>query len=169
MGQTITRRAALAMGVGGTLTLAGCGGKFYEYGGPQVTRIIVQKTQRRMHLLHGNVALETYDVQLGFTATGHKQQYGDGRTPEGRYHIDRRNPDSRFYLSVGIDYPNAVDRARAKERGVDPGGDIFIHGWGETRRGRSQDWTAGCVAVTNREMRHVYAMVRNGTPVDIFA
>ncbi|SFJ68112.1 L,D-transpeptidase family protein [Jannaschia pohangensis] len=164
-----TRRSALALGLGGTALLAGCGSKFINYDGPQVTRVEIQKGNRAMFLLHNEQVLEAYQVQLGFTAAGPKQFEGDGRTPEGRYHIDRRNPNSAFYLSVGIDYPNAEDRAYAASMGKKPGGDIFIHGWGDKRRQRSADWTAGCVAVTNREMKLVYAMVQNGTPVDIFA
>jgi murein L,D-transpeptidase YafK len=162
---TISRRAALA---GGLFSLASCG-KFITYHGPEVTRVQVQKADRRMYLFHHHSILEAYDVQLGFTAEGPKRFRGDGRTPEGRYHIDRRNPNSAFYLSIGIDYPNAADRAFAEVLGMDPGGDIFIHGWGDERRGRSKDWTAGCIAVTNREMKHVYAMVRDGTPIDILA
>ncbi len=164
-----TRRGALGLGVGAAALLAGCGGKFPTYRGPDVTRVVVQKTGRRMFLFNGQTPLETYDVQFGFTAAGPKRFEGDGRTPEGRYFIDRRNPNSAFYLSVGIDYPNEADRAFAASQGRRPGGDIFIHGWGEKRRSRRDDWTAGCVAVTNREMRTVYSMVRNGVPVDIFA
>ena len=166
---TYTRRGALALGVGATALMAGCGGKFLTYDGPDVTRVVVQKTPRRMLLLNGATPLAVHDVQLGFTAAGPKRFEGDGRTPEGRYHIDRRNPNSSFYLSIGIDYPNEQDRAFAASMGRRPGGDIFIHGWGDKRRGRTEDWTAGCIAVTNREMRHVYAMVRDGTPVDIYA
>ncbi|PWJ17496.1 L,D-transpeptidase family protein [Jannaschia seohaensis] len=163
---SISRRTVLA---GGLFSLAGCGGKFIEYHGPEVTRVEVQKANRRMYLLHHDKIVQRYRVQLGFTAEGPKQFEGDGKTPEGRYHIDRRNPNSAYFLSVGIDYPNAEDRAFAATLGKKPGGDIFIHGWGDRPRGRSKDWTAGCVAVTNEEMRLVYAMVRNGTPVDIFA
>ncbi|GIT91489.1 hypothetical protein JANAI62_19460 [Jannaschia pagri] len=162
----VTRRAAI---FGGLSTLAACGGKFITYDGPQVTRVEVQKSARRMYLLHHDRVLKAYRVQLGFTAAGPKQFEGDGKTPEGRYHIDRRNPNSAFYLSIGIDYPNAADRAFAAAQGKKPGGDIFIHGWGDKRRGRSNDWTAGCIAVKNREMKTVYAMVQNGTPIDIYA
>ncbi|WP_311199756.1 L,D-transpeptidase family protein [Jannaschia sp. M317] len=122
-----------------------------------------------MFLIHNTSVLEHYRVQLGFTAEGHKQFYGDGKTPEGRYHINRRNPESSFFLSVGIDYPNARDRAFAAAKGKNPGGDIFIHGWGPEKRDPHHDWTAGCVAVTNHEMQQVYAMVQNGVPVDIYA
>ena len=147
--------------------LAACS-KFKAYDGPEVTRIEVQKSHRKMFLMHGAEVLKAYDIQLGFTAAGPKQFEGDGKTPEGRYYINRRNPNSAFYLSIGISYPNARDRAFAAARGKSPGGDIFIHGWGDKRRGRSRDWTAGCIAVKNREMRTIYAMVQNGTPIDIF-
>lgn len=164
-----TRRGALALGAGAAAMLAGCGSKFARYDGPDVTRVVVQKTERRMMLFNGQTPMKLYDVQLGFTARGPKQFEGDGRTPEGRYNIDRRNPNSDFFLSIGIDYPNDLDRAYAESVGRRPGGDIFIHGWGDKRRSRKDDWTAGCVAVTNREMRDVYAMVRDGVPVDIYA
>ncbi|MEM7643964.1 MAG: L,D-transpeptidase family protein [Pseudomonadota bacterium] len=160
----LTRRGALTLGL--AAAAAACT-KFPVYTGPQVTRLQVQKRDRKMFLMHHNVVLERYDVQLGFTAEGPKQFEGDGKTPEGRYHIDRRNPNSSFFLSIGIDYPNARDMAFAAEHGRSPGGDIFIHGWGDQRRGRSADWTAGCIAVTNRQMKQVYSMVQDGTPIDI--
>lgn len=166
----VSRRGAMALGLGGAAALAGCTrGKFIEYDGPPVSWVVVQKSERRMYLISGQTLLNAYDVQLGFTAEGPKRRRGDGRTPEGHYRIDRRNPNSAFYLSVGIDYPNARDRALAEAEGIDPGGDIFVHGHGEKPRERSHDWTAGCVAVTNDEMRDVYAMVRNGTPISIYA
>lgn len=160
----LTRRGALTLGAAALATACT---KFTAYTGPQVTRLQVQKRDRKMFLMHHNTVLERYDVQLGFTAEGPKQFEGDGKTPEGRYHIDRRNPNSTFYLSIGIDYPNEQDKAFAAAHNRSPGGDIFVHGWGASRRGRSVDWTAGCIAVTNREMRQVYAMVQNGTPIDI--
>lgn len=146
-------------------TLAGCS-RFVEYDGPQVTRIIVDKTERLMFLMHGDEVLESYEVELGFAPEGHKLEEGDGRTPEGEYIIDRRNPNSQWYLSIGISYPNANDIAQARARGVSPGGEIFIHGTTRPFQGQT-DWTAGCIAVTNREMRQIYAMVGNGTPITI--
>lgn len=147
--------------------VAGCGSKFKPYYGPEVTRVVVDKGARKMYLLHHGEVLESYNVGLGFAPLGHKGQRGDGRTPEGEYIIDRRNPNSQFYLSIGINYPNEEDIRKAREAGVDPGGDIFIHGrpWKNRKGGR--DWTAGCIAVTNAEMRDIYAMVRNGTPITI--
>ncbi|WP_323763823.1 L,D-transpeptidase family protein [Marinovum sp.] len=141
--------------------------KFYTYTGPEVTRVVVDKSARKMYLLHHAEVLEKYDVGLGFAPAGHKGQEGDGRTPEGEYLIDRRNPNSSFYLSIGIDYPNEDDIRRAREAGVSPGGDIFIHGRPRKNRKGGRDWTAGCIAVTNSEMRDVYNMVRDGTPITI--
>lgn len=151
------------------LTSAGCS-KFRTYDGPEVTRIVVQKSSREMYLMHHETVLRSYRVDLGFTAEGPKQFEGDGKTPEGRYYIDRRNPNSAFHLSLGISYPNVEDRAFAKANGKSPGGDIFIHGRSTSffAPPRSRDWTAGCIAVSNREMEEIYAMVGLGTPIDIF-
>jgi murein L,D-transpeptidase YafK len=95
-------------------------------------------------------------------------QEGDGRTPEGAYRIDRRNPNSRFHLSLGISYPNARDVAYARENGLDPGGDIFIHGT-PTQWSNTPDWTWGCIAVTNEEMDEIFFMVETGTKIFIYA
>jgi murein L,D-transpeptidase YafK len=167
MGNLHTRRSTLFLLLAAT-AVAGCEQpKFETYSGPQVTRIEVHKSSRRMYLLHQEQVLRGYDIDLGFAPEGHKTQEGDGRTPQGRYYIDRRNPNSAFYLSIGISYPNAADRAQASARGVDPGGDIFIHGTPKAHR-RARDWTAGCIAVTDREMREIYAMVPMRTVIDIF-
>ena len=147
-------------------SVAGCS-KFETYNGPEVTRVVVNKGERRMYLLHHGDVLKSYDVGLGFAPAGHKNFEGDGRTPEGEYRIDRRNPNSQFHLSIGISYPNAEDRAYAAKHGKSPGGDIFIHGRPWKNRKGGQDWTAGCIAVTNREIQEIYAMVRNGTPITI--
>ncbi|MCT4556867.1 MAG: L,D-transpeptidase family protein [Pelagimonas sp.] len=152
--------------VGLALGVTACS-KFQRYDGPAVTQVVVNKGARRMYLMHDREVLTSYDIGLGFAPEGDKQVRGDGKTPEGTYIIDRRNPNSQFYLSIGISYPNAYDVAEAQELGKNPGGDIFIHGrpWKNRKGGR--DWTAGCIAVTNKEMREIYAMVRNGTPIRI--
>ncbi len=151
--------AALAAG-----SLAGCSTKFRTYDGPPVTGIVVNKAQRRMYLLSGNAALRAFDIKLGGDPVGPKHWEGDGKTPEGAYFIDRRNPNSSYHLSLGISYPNPVDLAYAQSLGLRPGGDIFIHGTPREKR-RGGDWTAGCIAVTNREMEDIYAMVGEGTPI----
>ena len=144
-----------------------CGQKFRTYDGPQVTAIVVHKAERRMFLLHDNQVLQAYDIALGGNPTGDKQVEGDGKTPEGAYFINRRNPNSTYYLSLGISYPNDQDRAEAKTLGKEPGGDIFIHGRNGKNRGRGQDWTVGCIAVKDREMEQIYSMVQAGTPIFI--
>ena len=143
--------------------------KFRSYDGPEVTRIVVMKAERRMYLLHDETVLRSFEIDLGFAPEGHKQFEGDGRTPEGSYFIDRRNPNSDFHLSLGISYPSRDDRVRASAMGQDPGGDIFIHGGPPRGSDRNRkDWTAGCISVTNREVEDIYAMVRTGTPIDIY-
>lgn len=90
-----------------------------------VDRILIEKAARKLTVFRGGVALRSYPVALGFAPEGDKERQGDGRTPEGIYRIDRRNEASAYHLSIGIDYPNADDRARAAAGGYDPGGDIF--------------------------------------------
>lgn len=161
-------RAVKFLFVALSLTLvAACSSKFKTYHGPPVTQVLVTKGERKMYLLNGTRVLKKYDIGLGFAPEGHKQFEGDGRTPEGTYIIDRRNPNSQFYLSIGISYPNQTDIRRALAMGKRPGGDIFIHGRPKKDRNGKRDWTAGCIAVTNREMEDIYAMVRNGTPITI--
>ncbi|UWQ19703.1 murein L,D-transpeptidase family protein [Jannaschia sp. M317] len=169
MNSSLTRRTALLGGV--AVALAGCAGKFRSYNGPEVTRLRIRKADRILFLDGRDRILATFPIGLGFAPEGHKQFEGDGKTPEGRYMIDRRNPSSLFHLSIGISYPNAEDRAFAAAQGQSPGGDIFIHGG--PRRGidpmDKRDWTAGCIATTDRQIERIYAMVRDGTPIEITA
>ncbi len=160
----ITRRVLIA---GAAIGLSGCASKLRAYTGPEVTRIQVLKEKRVMQLLSGASLLKAYNFELGFEPTGHKQIEGDGRTPEGAYRINRRNPNSRFHLSLGISYPNNADRRRAYAMGKSPGGDIFIHGTPKTYAGQN-DWTWGCIAVTNDEMEEIYSMVNEGTQIVLF-
>jgi murein L,D-transpeptidase YafK len=151
------------------LGLAACGGdpKFRTYNGPAVTKVVVYKADRKMQLFHNEKVLKTYKIALGFAPVGHKQIEGDGKTPEGLYYIDRRNPRSRFHLSIGISYPNTADIAYAKSIGKEPGGEIFIHGKTGYKGDNKGDWTWGCIAVPDRQMEDIYAMVRDGTPIYI--
>lgn len=134
-------------------------------------RIVVEKAARRMHLERAGTTVKSYRIALGRNPVGHKQQEGDSRTPEGTYIIDTRNPQSRFHLSLRVSYPNAADRRSAASRSVSPGGDIFIHGlpnWApEAALFAGRDWTDGCIAVTNAEIREIWAMVKDGTPIEI--
>ena len=166
MKKLITRRAAVAGGA--ALALTGCASQRVQYTGPEVTRVAVFKANRRMYLIHHQRALTGYEIDLGFEPIGDKKVEGDGKTPEGHYLIDRRNPRSRFHLSLGIDYPRPKDVAEAEALGQKPGGDIFIHGRGNAVSNLGRDWTWGCIAVSNDEMEQVYSMVRTGTLVSIY-
>ncbi|KWS02230.1 ErfK/YbiS/YcfS/YnhG family protein [Lysobacter capsici AZ78] len=128
-------------------------------------RIVVDKAQRRMQLFHKNTVIRTYSILLGDAPSGHKRQQGDERTPEGDYRISGRNPNSRFHLSLRVSYPNEADRKQARARGVDPGGDIMIHGG--TPAGYRRDWTDGCIALTNQQIEEVWSLVPTGTPIRI--
>jgi len=165
------RRRELMTGAAALAGLGACSSEpqVSRYYGPEVTFVVVNKGQRRMYLLHNEEILESYDIQLGFAPVGHKHFEGDGRTPEGIYRIDRRNPNSQFHLSLGISYPNANDVALARAAGKSPGGDIFIHGQKNPFRTDESDWTWGCIAVRNPEIEQIYAMVRNGTPIALNA
>ena len=141
-----------------------------EGGLARVSRIVVEKSARRMTVYGGTVALRSYPIALGFSPTGDKLREGDGRTPEGLFRIDRKNPGSAFTLSLGLDYPQAKDRARAKAGGYDPGGDIMIHGQPNAMPDEAQikgDWTAGCIAVSNAAIREVFAATEIGTVVEV--
>lgn len=162
----LNRRAFMT--VAAATGLAGCGSKFRSYNGPEVTRIVVYKSQRKMHLVNGVKALKTYKIALGGNPIGDKQFEGDQKTPEGAYLINRNNPNSAYHLSLGISYPNRTDVEEAKAAGKEAGGDIFIHGRARANAGRGNDWTAGCIAVKDREMEEIYAMVRLGTPIYIY-
>lgn len=146
------------------LVMTSCSQGIQPYDGPEVTQIQVHKEDRKMYLLHNGEVLESYDIALGFAPEGHKEVEGDGKTPEGLYFITHRNPRSAYHLSLGISYPNDQDRAAAAAADRDPGGDIFIHG-GPRSPTTKADWTWGCIAVTDREVEEIYAMVNPGTPI----
>lgn len=131
----------------------------------RVDAIHVYKSARKMDLLRDGKVVRSYRVRLGGAPVGPKRQQGDRRTPEGEYRISYRNAASRFHLSLRVSYPNADDLHQARERGVDPGGDIMIHG-GSTP-GDFRDWTEGCVAVTDAEIEEIWRLVPLGTPVRI--
>ena len=138
----------------------------------QADLVRVDKSDRRMDLLRDGAVIATYEVSLGAAPEGHKAEEGDERTPTGRYALDWRNPNSIAHLSIHVSYPNAEDAARAEARGVSPGEHIMIHGlpngWGWLGAlHRGWDWTNGCIAVTNAEMREIWSLVPNGTPIEI--
>lgn len=137
-----------------------------------VDSIVIEKAARRMTLYEDGRAVKTYRIALGFAPVGDKKRQGDGKTPEGRYRISLKNPNSQFHLSLKISYPDAEDRAAARRRGVDPGGDIFIHGTPGREAPYAEDaairdWTLGCIAVANSEIEEVWRLVPVGARVEI--
>lgn len=142
--------------------------------GAQADRIVVLKGERRLVLMRGEEVLKVYSVALGRYPEGHKTRAGDSKTPEGSYSISYRldSDRSKFYRALHVSYPNEEDMARARALGVDPGGQIMIHGlpldWTASQLGHPRiDWTQGCIAVTNREMDEIWQMVSDGTTVEI--
>ncbi|MEO0998895.1 MAG: L,D-transpeptidase family protein [Pseudomonadota bacterium] len=139
---------------------------------PTADRVLVDKSERMLYLLAGDDILAEFPVALGAEPVGHKAEEGDLRTPEGRYFLGGRNPDSDFFLSIHISYPNALDRARAREARRQPGGQIMIHGQPNEPKYseafyRSADWTNGCIAVSNAAMIDIWLMTTANTPIDI--
>jgi len=135
-------------------------------------KVVVLKARRELQLWQAGNLLKTYKVALGGEPVGAKQQEGDHKTPEGTYKLDWRSEKSRFYKAIHISYPNAEDRARAKKRGVNPGGALMLHGLpnGLGHLGKAhllRDWTDGCVAVTNEELDEIWRAVPDGTPIEI--
>ncbi len=134
-------------------------------------KLIVSKKQRTLSLLHKGKIFKTYNIALGFTPHGHKQEEGDGKTPEGLYTIDWRQHSNSVYKSLHISYPSSQDKLKAGKANRSPGGAIMIHGLGIYKRfGKTHyksNWTLGCVAVTDEEMDEIWTLVPNGTPIEI--
>jgi murein L,D-transpeptidase YafK len=141
-----------------------------------VDEVRVYKTRHRMEMLFDGKITKVYTVMLGRGGMAPKVQEGDKRVPEGKYILDFKNPHSKFYRSIHISYPNAVDIERAKKLGVKPGGDIFVHGMPNYFVEPDDidsilpkvDWTAGCIAVTNSEMADIWDSVDVPVPITIF-
>jgi murein L,D-transpeptidase YafK len=140
--------------------------------GNDIDYVLVNKSEMKMYLLAKGETVKDYSIALGANPKGHKQQEGDERTPEGKYFLDYKKSDSSFYKAIHVSYPNKEDQAKAKERGVNPGGLIMIHG---QKNGlgwlswvsQNFNWTNGCIAVTNTEMEEIWSLIKVGTPIEI--
>jgi hypothetical protein len=135
-------------------------------------RILVEKGVRRLRLYRAGAVIAEYPIKLGLNPYGHKQREGDFRTPEGEYRLSRRNPRSEFFLSLEVSYPNDADLARARRARVPPGGLIMIHGQPNVPRKPQDyyarnDWTNGCIAVSNSDMVDIWLRTGVGTPIEI--
>ena len=140
--------------------------------GVKIDKIEILKAKRQMNVYQNGKLLKTYKIALGPNPVGPKEIQGDGKTPEGVYKIDGKNPNSLYHKNLSVSYPNARDIARAKKLGKSPGGDIKIHGIGKTYGYLGplhalHDWTLGCIAVTNEEIDEIYARTPVGTEVEI--
>lgn len=129
--------------------------------------IVLDKSQRKLSMYDHGQLVKSYIVALGRNPVGDKVKRGDGRTPEGLYRIEGRNPGSKYHLSLRVSYPSAADREQAARRGVTPGGDIMLHGLPKEfatvgALHREQDWTEGCVALTNEEIEEIWRAVPDG-------
>ena len=143
-------------------------------GEAEIDRILIVKKDRKMYLLKDGKVQSTIPVSLGKNPVGQKRQQGDNKTPEGEFFIHRKLCSPKYYRSLCISYPRPSDIAKAKSRGVNPGGAVTIHAqpkWNADGKGDSytlaRNWTQGCVAVTNDAMKELWYAVREGVPITI--
>ena len=136
-----------------------------------IDKVLVIKSQRQLQLISRGVTMKSYRVSLG-KQQGPKQREGDQRTPEGFYWIDWRKTSDNYNLAMHISYPNISDSARSRREGVEPGSMIMIHGTPDTEDNpedlfHTLDWTDGCIAMRNMDMREVWGLVPDGTMIEI--
>jgi murein L,D-transpeptidase YafK len=147
--------------------------------------IIVEKKKRKLKLYDGKKLIKTYPISLGAVPVGDKEIEGDGKTPEGGFYVFTKNENSSFYLSLGLSYPNIEDANRGLKsnlisqaefdeiqtaintKQMPPqktklGGEIYIHGGG-----CDADWTQGCMALQNEQMKELFDVIAVGTTVFI--
>ena len=148
-------------------------------------RIVVKKEVRTLEVFDGEKIIKTYKIALGSAPKGDKEIEGDGKTPEGEFYIFTKNSESKFYLSIGVSYPGIDDAKRGLEQNLITqdehdkivkainekktplqntalGGEIYIHG-----NGNLIDWTAGCIALTNKDMKELFDSIPVKTPITI--
>lgn len=146
--------------------------EFYPVTDGAVDRVVVEKSKRTLTLLKQDREVRTYKIALGRDPVGAKVRQGDNRTPEGIYYVDYKVRNSVYHRALHLSYPNPDDVERARALGVPPGGSIMIHGMKNDHlwMGDVQylfNWTNGCIALTNREIEEVWALVSPWTPVEI--
>jgi murein L,D-transpeptidase YafK len=136
-------------------------------------RVVVHKSERKLFLYSGQRLLGVYKVALGLSPVGQKERERDFKTPEGRYFLARRNTRSDFFLAIQVSYPNKEDELRAHKKGWAPGGSIMIHGFPNSPHHpseyyQSNDWTDGCIALSNADMVEVWMRTQDNIPIDIY-
>ncbi|MBH87801.1 MAG: hypothetical protein CMJ12_01425 [Pelagibacterales bacterium] len=134
-----------------------------------IDMIIVEKSKRELKLIKNGIAIKEFIIDLGFDPVGHKYFKGDGRTPEGLYYISRKSTNSDFYLSLQISYPNKWDIKNARSFNKNAGNYIMIHGQPNIIKNKKiiKDWTNGCIALTNEDVKEIYNYVSINTPIYI--
>lgn len=138
----------------------------------KIDLVVVTKSTSSMALLRDGKILRRYRIALGDSPTGHKLTEGDQRTPEGRYILDYKKSDSAYYRAIHISYPNDEDKLRANALGIQPGGQIMIHGQNpksdlSAEEAQQYNWTDGCIAITNPQMDELWRAIDEGTPIEI--
>ena len=165
-------RLTAAVATLAVLALAPVQGGLHATVFPVADKVLVMKGERKLYLMKDGEPFRTYNIALGMRPRGDKQFEGDNRTPEGDYFLDTRNPNSDYFLSIHVSYPSYQDVREARAKGRDPGGAIMIHGQPNvpTRSEayyRTQDWTNGCIAVSNSAMIDIWLMTETNTPIEI--
>lgn len=148
-------------------------------------RIEIKKNERRLRIFDGKVLIKTYKMVIGFAPHGDKRTEGDGKTPTGKFYVFTKNPESKFYLSLGLSYPNseaatrglrekiisndeydaiieAIEQKKMPPQKTALGGEIYIHGGGIL-----VDWTEGCIALRNEEIKEIFDVIPVGATVFI--
>ena len=137
----------------------------------KVDKLVVYKSERKLHLYSNNKEIAVWDIALGHTPVGKKEIEGDGKTPEGLYYIDQKSAVSKYHKNLNISYPNEADRTHAASLGKSAGGDIKIHGLPATmddNRYKRSDWTLGCIALTNAQIDALFDAIVLGSPIQIY-
>jgi murein L,D-transpeptidase YafK len=147
-------------------------GAYAEEPAARPDHILVLKSERKLLLMSGAAIVKSIDIALGLMPEGPKRREGDFRTPEGSYFLEAKKSDSDFFLSLKVSYPNAQDRTLAERLGVDPGGQIMIHGMpNEPKYAEAMyegwDWTDGCIAVSNSDMVDLWRLTAVAMPIEI--
>lgn len=139
---------------------------------PVADKVVIEKEKRKLFLMKDGTPFRSFDIALGMYPVGDKRNEGDQKTPEGMYLLDMRNPESDFFLSIHVSYPDAADRRDARSKGLDPGGQIMIHGqpnsptYSEAYYAQ-EDWTNGCIAVSNSDMIDIWLMTPDNVQIEI--
>jgi murein L,D-transpeptidase YafK len=143
---------------------------FSSYSKDKIDIIIVKKSERVLYAIKDDKVIKKYNIALGKNPNGHKKVEGDKKTPEGYYFIDGKNAKSKFFLSLHISYPNFHDKQIALKNKVNPGEHIAIHGLPPLNLLAQYlfdgaDWTDGCIALNNSDMKELWDLTEEGTQI----